>query len=127
MVDTRPWRTVSNVSILSDLEMRRNNDLDDLGRFYEPALLIMISLADGPKHGYAMTQDIEQLSGQKLGAGTLYGSITRLEGRGWIEPLRSEDRRRPYRLTPAGLRVLNHHLAAMKNLTRVALTRLANA
>jgi DNA-binding PadR family transcriptional regulator len=54
------------------------DSLDDLGRFSEPALLIMISLADGPKHGYAMTQDIEQVSGQKLGPGTLYGAIARL-------------------------------------------------
>ena len=78
------------------------DSLDDLGRFSEPALLIMISLADGPKHGYAMTQDIEQVSGQKLGPGTLYGAIARLEEREWIEALPAEDRRRPYKLTGAG-------------------------
>ena len=50
-----------------------------LSRVHQPALLIMISLADGPKHGYAMTLDIEQVSGQKLGPGTLYGAIARLE------------------------------------------------
>jgi DNA-binding PadR family transcriptional regulator len=107
--------------------MKRQIDLQELGRFSEPVLLVMISLADGPKHGYAMTQDIEQLSGHKLGPGTLYGAIARLEVRGWIEPLPSDDRRRPYRLTPAGQRILSRRLAAMKDLARAALTRLANA
>jgi len=104
-----------------------HDELQDLGRFSEPALLILISLADGPKHGYAMTQDIEVVSGQKLGPGTLYGAITRLEGRGWIEPLPSEDRRRPYRLTGAGHRVLKHRLEAMKAMAKVGAQRLADA
>ena len=99
--------------------------LDDLGRFSEPALLILISLADGPKHGYAMTQDIEEIAGQKLGPGTLYGAIARLEARRWIEPLPAEDRRRPYRLTGAGERVLRHRLENLNALARVGRTRLA--
>lgn len=85
-------------------------------RCSEPALLILISLADGPKHGYAMTQDIVHVSGQSLGPGTLYGAIAWLEGRGWIEPLPAEDRRRPYRLTKAGrgaLRARVQHLNAV--------------
>ena len=72
---------------------RHQDQLDDLGRFSEPALLVLVSLADGPKHGYAMTQDIFVVSGQKLGPGTLYGAITRLESKGWIEPLPTDDRR----------------------------------
>jgi len=51
-----------------------------------PPLLVLASLADGPKHGYAMTQDIAEVSGNELGPGTLYGAIARLEERGWIEP-----------------------------------------
>jgi DNA-binding PadR family transcriptional regulator len=94
---------------------KHTDDLNDLGRFSEPALLIMISLADGPKHGYAMTEDIEHISGQRLGPGTLYGGITRLEARGWIEPLPSDDRRRPYKLTTSGHKVLKHHLAAIRS------------
>jgi DNA-binding PadR family transcriptional regulator len=101
--------------------------LADLGRFSEPALLILISLAEGPKHGYAMTQDIEAVSGQKLGPGTLYGAIARLEARKWIEPLPAEDRRRPYKLTAAGHGVLKHRLASLKTVTRIAQSRLANA
>jgi DNA-binding PadR family transcriptional regulator len=103
----------------------RDDSLDDLGRFSEPALYVMISLADGPKHGYAMTQDIESLSGQTLGPGTLYGAIARLEARKWIEPLPAEERRRPYRLTSAGQRVLRRRLESLRTLARVGRARLA--
>lgn len=101
--------------------------LASLGRFSEPALLILISLADGPKHGYAMTIDIEAISGQRPGPGTLYGAITRLEERGWIEPLPADDRRRPYRLTRAGQLVLRARLESLAAVTRVARSRLARA
>jgi DNA-binding PadR family transcriptional regulator len=96
-----------------------------LGRFSEPALYILISLADGPKHGYAMTQDIEAVSGQALGPGTLYGAIARLEGRNWIEPLPAEDRRRPYRLTAAGQKVLRHRLESLRAVAKIGRARLA--
>ena len=99
--------------------------LADLGRFSEPALLILISLADGPKHGYAMTQDIEHVSGQRLGPGTLYGAIARLEEREWIEALPAEDRRRPYKLTHAGLKVLRARLESLRAVTRAGQARLA--
>jgi DNA-binding PadR family transcriptional regulator len=106
--------------------MKSDDDLlAGLGRFSEPALYILISLADGPKHGYAMTQDIAAVSGQKLGPGTLYGAIARLEARRWIEPLPIEDRRRPYRLTAAGQRVLRHRLDSLRAITRVGRARLA--
>ena len=98
--------------------------LVDLGRFSEPALLILISLADGPKHGYAMTQDIETVLGQRLGPGTLYGAIARLEERGWIRPLPADDRRRPYRLTTAGQAVLRARLESLQAVARVGRARL---
>ena len=101
------------------------DSLDDLGRFSEPALMILISLADGPKHGYAMTQDIEQLSGLKLGPGTLYGAIARLEDRQWIEPLPADDRRRPYKLTNAGQKVLKARLESLRAVTKIGHARLA--
>jgi DNA-binding PadR family transcriptional regulator len=100
--------------------------LTDLGRFSEPALYILISLADGPKHGYAMTQDIAMMTGQKPGPGTLYGAISRLEARGWIEPLPADDRRRPYRLTGAGQQVLRARLDALKAVARIGASRLAD-
>jgi DNA-binding PadR family transcriptional regulator len=105
----------------------QDDQLTSLGRFSEPALYILISLADGPKHGYAMTQDIERVSGQKLGPGTLYGAIARLESRKWIEPLPAEERRRPYRLTAAGQRVLRHRLHSLQTLARVGRARLVEA
>lgn len=99
--------------------------LASLGRFSEPALHILLSLADGPKHGYAITQDIESLTGQKPGPGTLYGAIARLEARKWIEPLAVEERRRPYRLTASGQKVLRHRLDSMRAIARIGRARLA--
>ncbi len=108
--------------------MRKDTDLlASLGRFSEPALLILISLAEGPKHGYAMTQDIEAMSGQKLGPGTLYGAIARLEEKEWIEALPVEDRRRPYKLTNAGQKVLKARLDSLKAVTRIGVSRLAES
>jgi DNA-binding PadR family transcriptional regulator len=101
--------------------------LEQLGRFSEPALLILISLADGPKHGYSMTIDIERLSGTKLGPGTLYGALSRLEARGLVEPLPAEDRRRPYRISAAGAQVLRTRLASLTTLTRVGQRRLVQS
>jgi DNA-binding PadR family transcriptional regulator len=104
-----------------------DEDLDEFGRFGEPALLILISLADGPKHGYAMTEDIAAISGVRFGPGTLYGAITRLEARGLIERLDSEDRRNPYRLTAIGARALKARLASLEAVARVGQRRLADA
>ena len=58
---------------------------DALRRAGEASVLILVSLADGPKHGYALQQDIEAFAGVRLGPGTLYGAISRLEQRGLIE------------------------------------------
>ncbi|HEY0755484.1 MAG TPA: helix-turn-helix transcriptional regulator [Ktedonobacteraceae bacterium] len=101
--------------------------ISELGRFTNPSLLILSSLAGGPKHGYAMIQDIEELSGIRLEVGTLYGALTRLEEQGWIEPLESTDRKRPYRLTALGLSVLQEQLATMQQILKISLQRLANA
>jgi DNA-binding PadR family transcriptional regulator len=110
--------------------MRKAKDdaeLDDFGRFSEPALLILISLAEGPKHGYSMTEDIAAIAGVRLGPGTLYGALARLEGRGMIEPLKSEDRRNPYRLTGLGERALRARLESMMTVARTGQRRLASA
>jgi DNA-binding PadR family transcriptional regulator len=98
-----------------------------LGRFSEPALFVLVSLAGGPKHGYAMIEDIADLTGSRLGPGTLYGAIARLEASGWIERLPADDRRNPYRLTARGARELRSQLVALKTLTRVGERRLAGA
>jgi DNA-binding PadR family transcriptional regulator len=95
-----------------------------LNRPNDPPLLILVSLADGPKHGHALAKDIEAFAGVTLGPGTLYGAITRLEERGLIEPLGSEDRRRPYQITPPGSAALAGALADLRRVTNVGLARL---
>lgn len=102
-------------------------DLDEFGRFSEPALLILISLADGPKHGYAMTEDIVRFANVRFGPGTLYGAIARLESRGLIEALEAEERRNPYRITALGERALRGRLASIRAVMRVGQKRLASA
>lgn len=92
--------------------------------FTEPVVLVLTSLADGPKHGYALAKDIEEFAGAKLGPGTLYGALSRLEDRGWIEALPSEHRRRPYRITAAGAECLAKHLETAKRVTATGLSRL---
>jgi len=100
-------------------------DLSDLGRFSEAALLILVSLAAGSKHGYAIIEDVKATTGVELGAGTLYGALARLEYHGFIEPLPAEERRRPYRLTTAGADALRAQLASMATVSQMGLQRLA--
>lgn len=96
----------------------------ELGHYSDPPLLVLASLASGPKHGHAMIEDIAGLCGSRLGPGTLYGAIARLEAQGWIEPLPPEDRRRPYRITPAGVKVLRAKLATLQQFAKAGLRRL---
>jgi DNA-binding PadR family transcriptional regulator len=103
------------------------NEVSDLGRFSDPALFVLVSLAGGEKHGYAMMEDIEETCGARLGPGTLYGAIARLEKRGLVEPLASEDRRKPYRLTGIGATALEERLRELESLSRAGLGRLATA
>lgn len=93
----------------------------------DPTLLVLASLADGDKHGYAMMQDIQRFANVRLGPGTLYGAITRLEQRGWIRPAASLDRRQPYSITGAGRAYLEEQLANVNQVVKVALRRLKHA
>ena len=93
----------------------------------DPTLLALASLASGDKHGYGIMEDIQEFAGIRLGPGTLYGAITRLEERGWIRPLESDNRRRPYRLTAEGRRYLQRELAGLSLVVKAGLRRLENA
>ena len=93
----------------------------------DPTLLILASLSEGDKHGYAMMQDIRQFADVRLGAGTLYGAITRMEELGWIRGVDSEDRRKPYRLTAAGRRYLEEQMGSLDRLVKTTLGRLKHA
>ena len=100
-------------------------NLSDFGCFSDPALLILSSLADGPKHGYGMMADIETMTGVRLGPGTLYGALARLEKSGLIQAIPAQDRRRPYRLTAIGIAALREQLSLLQKLAATGLKRLA--
>jgi DNA-binding PadR family transcriptional regulator len=100
---------------------------DELGRFADPSLLILTSLADGPKHGYAIMTDIAEFSRVQMEPGTLYGALSRLERRGWVLPLAAQERRRPYQITAAGESVLAEQLASMQQIVRIGRQRTATA
>jgi len=120
------------------LACARKNSLDTFGyyiiRYYarrnnvtDPIILILASLAAGEKHGYAIMEDIAAFAQVRLGPGTLYGAITRMEARGMISPVESTVRRQPYRITPAGRRQLSQAVAAMDRISVTAAERLKHA
>jgi DNA-binding PadR family transcriptional regulator len=90
----------------------------------DPELLILSSLAEGPKHGYAIMVDVGTFADVQLGPGTLYSAITRLVENGWIEPCKASGRQRPYRLTPGGRQHLQTQLEKIRQLAIVGLRRL---
>ena len=99
--------------------------VEELDRWADPPLLVLASLADEPRHGYAIIQDVAQTMGVRLSAGTLYAVISRLEARGLIEPMTRDGRRRPYRITSTGAEELTHQTERMRQVAHVASTRLS--
>jgi len=97
------------------------------GPYSDPQFLVLASLAAGAKHGHAMLDDIEQMCGARPGPGTLYGAIARLEQQELIEPLATEDRRKPYRLTQAGQQAFAAKLKTLQRIVRFSARRLAPA
>jgi DNA-binding PadR family transcriptional regulator len=102
-----------------------SGSLGTFGRYAGPATLILSSLADGAKHGYALTKDIEAFAGIRLAPGTLYEALSRLESQQLIEAVPSDDRKRPYKLTASGAAALSEHLMAQRRTAEVGLRRLA--
>ena len=100
---------------------------DGLGRFADPSLLILTSVADGPKHGYAIMADVAAFSGVRMEPGTLYGALARLERRGWVRPLPAAERRRPYEITAVGQEILAGQIVTMQQIVQVARLRTATA
>jgi DNA-binding PadR family transcriptional regulator len=90
----------------------------------DPGVLILTSLAGGPRHGYAIVEDIARFAGVRLGPGTLYGALARLEAANLIAALDADDRRRPYRLTALGAALLGRELEAMERVAGAARARL---
>jgi DNA-binding PadR family transcriptional regulator len=104
---------------------RSASELSGLGRFEEPAVLILTSLLESPRHGYAIVKDVEAVASVRLGPGTLYATLARLEARGLIEGLPAEDRRRPYRITGAGVELVRDRLERMEAIVHTGIERLA--
>ncbi|HET8547090.1 MAG TPA: helix-turn-helix transcriptional regulator [Bryobacteraceae bacterium] len=107
----------------------KGHDGPDTRPLSEAVLLILVSLADEPRHGYALMKDIEMLSNGRvrMSTGTLYGALRRLLEDGWIERFEQEDTSRDkqaYRLTAVGRRLLESEVERMKQLTRAASARL---
>ncbi|NNN22546.1 MAG: PadR family transcriptional regulator [Acidimicrobiales bacterium] len=90
----------------------------------DPTLLILTSLSSGSKHGHALIKDIEEISGVRLGPGTLYGAITRLEEQNLIKPLDPIGRRQPYAITATGIEVLRDTITNLKMIAEVGSRRL---
>ena len=118
-----PAHRAASAEQLGDMGAMPDSNIE-LGRFAEPSLLILVSLSDGPKHGYAVMTDVEAGTGRPLGPGTLYAALARLEERGLIEALAPVDRRRPYRLTGVGASVLKEQLASLEAFAKLGLRRL---
>jgi DNA-binding PadR family transcriptional regulator len=107
-------------------------NIPDVKPLSEPVLLILTSLADQPRHGYALIQDIESLSGGRvrMSTGTLFGALRRLLEDGWIQRFEQADtsrQKQAYRLTAAGRKQLQLELDRMKQLTRAGVARLRSS
>jgi DNA-binding PadR family transcriptional regulator len=97
---------------------------DALRKAGEASVLILVSLAGGSKHGYALIQDIRELAGVTLGPGTLYGALDRLERLGLIEALPADERRHPYQITVLGAAALRAHLDSLDRVSAAGRLRL---
>ena len=96
----------------------------------EPVLLVLLSLAEQPRHGYSILKDVERMSGGRvvLSTGTLYGALSRLLDQGWIERFAEDDTprdRQAYRLTSRGRKNLQLEVERMRHLTKLATARIA--
>ena len=90
---------------------------------------VLLALVDGERHGYSIMQQVaETTDGQvKMGPGTLYGTIKRLLAVQWIEesderpdPKLDDERRRYYRITPFGRRILGAEVSRYSKAVRAA-------
>ncbi|HEU5417735.1 MAG TPA: methyltransferase domain-containing protein [Streptosporangiaceae bacterium] len=84
-----------------------------MARTNDAQLLVLSALADGPLHGYAINAAIESVTGQRLGPGSLYGALARLERQALVEPVPGQGRQQPVRLTPAGRALLQQEAHSM--------------
>ena len=79
---------------------------------------VLLALADGPLHGYAIMQAVEASAGVAMGPGTIYGTLERLEASGFVKELATarSDRRRMFALQAAGRAALQVEAARLSRL-----------
>jgi DNA-binding PadR family transcriptional regulator len=121
----------SNLSIQYGVIRHVGKWIMDISALSEPVLLVLLSLAEQPRHGYSILKDIESMSGGRvlLSTGTLYGALQRLLDNNWIERVEEEDAprdRRTYKLTSRGRRNLQAEIERMRHLTKLASLRVAS-
>jgi DNA-binding PadR family transcriptional regulator len=104
--------------------MKKTSDTTAGSRNAGVVYLILSSLSDGDKHGYALTKDIETFAGVRIAPGSLYEALARLETQGLIEPVASTDRKRPYRITAIGAKTLSEYVTAQERFVVEARRRL---
>lgn len=109
-----------NMIEVVDMKSRRA----DFANQTDPAFLILISLADGPKHGYGIMKEVAARASVRMRTGTVYETLARLQEEGLIEALPLEGRRQPYQLTPTGVATLRDQLLRLDELARTALRQL---
>jgi DNA-binding PadR family transcriptional regulator len=120
----------SRKCLLRDTMLRMTKQRQDrfgLARFGEPALLVLMSLLDGPKHGHAIIKDIDGSVGVHLGPGTLYGALAKLEERGLVAALEPSGRRRPYEITAEGRTAVAENIARWERVVRTTAARTRTA
>jgi DNA-binding PadR family transcriptional regulator len=104
------------ISVTDIVTLMTKKTSETTGRVAGVGYLVLTSLADGEKHGYALTQDVVEFAGVRIAPGSLYEALARLEGQGLIEAVASSDRKRPYRLTALGAGALDDYLSAQERL-----------
>lgn len=107
--------------------MKQARGPSGLGRYGEPGLLVLISLCDGPKHGYAIMTDVEDTAGIRLGPGTLYGALGKLEKLGLVTPVPGTGSRRPYEISSAGRAAVDEQLQMWSGIVETGKRRLGLA
>ncbi len=98
-----------------------------LSRFGDPGVMILACLLEGPLHGYAIIEQVCTDFGVRLGPGTLYGALAKLEAKGLVEPVQAEGRRRPYRMTSSGEAAIRSQIEVWRRVVTTTLPRLGLA
>lgn len=114
---------------MASYDMSQDDHMDPLP-LTEPVVLVLLSLAEQPRHGYSILKDVERMSNGRvvLSTGTLYGALQRLLRQGWIERFEEDEAsrdRRAYRLTSRGRKNLGMEVDRIRHLTKLAALRLA--